>query len=191
MALKLIDLSTTEERTRSLYRVVGYTSLAIFIIAGLYGMIEALVLGIDVIGLSYVTKEFPPMRLFGVGAKPTSWMFVSGILLLYSTLELHKRRIMNLGELKYAAIKMFAFVIFGISLYEIFFNFTFWSGIIAADAVYENLNPDLIINPFPNPNTPWSVVFATKMFVMLTILSGYYIYFLNQHEKDYRSRKQI
>lgn len=191
MALKFIDLSTPEEKVRSMHRVVGYTSLAIFIFAGLYGIIESLIQGIDVIGLSYVTIEFPPLWLFGIGAKPVSWLFVTGIALLYSTLELHTKRIMNFSKPKYALLKMFAFVVFGISLYEIFFNFTLWSGLIAADAVYENLNPDTIINPFPNPNTPWSVVFSTKMFVMLTILSGYYLYFLAQHEKAEYTRKQI
>ena len=40
-------------------------------------------------------------------------------------------------------------------------------------------NPDILYNEFPNPNTPVSLVYATKIVVLIFSISGYSIYFLH------------
>ncbi len=190
MHFKFIDLSTKEEKVRSLYRVVGYTSLVIFIITGMYGLVASVIQGSEVVGLAYVTTEFPSPEVSIFFAKPITWLFASGLVLFYCTLEINKKLILTrFPPAVLGATKLLAFLVFGISLYETYFNFTLWGGFIAADAILGKLNPDLITNPFPNPETPWSVVFATKIFVLLTILAGYYLYFLGKHENEFKRGK--
>ncbi len=187
--MKFIDLSSSEEKVRSLYRVIGYVSLLIFIITGMYGIVASIIQGSEVVGFAYVATEFPPPEVFPIFyAKPITWLFASALLLFYSTLELNKKLIMGFPKIFLEATKIFAFLIFGISLYEIYFNFTLWGGFIAADAILGKLNPDLIINPFPNPETPWSVVFATKIFLLLAILTIYYIYSLSKFQSEFKRK---
>ncbi len=189
--MKFIDLSTNEEKVRSLYRVIGYVSLIIFIITGMYGLVASAIQGIDVVGLTYVTTEFPPpeISLPGLYAKPITWLFVSGLLLFYSTMQLNKKLIMSFSKTFLNITKLVAFVGLGIALYETYFNFAIWTGFIAADAILGKLNPDLIINPFPNPETPWSVVFATKIFVLITIIAAYYLFYLSKLESEFKREK--
>jgi hypothetical protein len=48
-------------------------------------------------------------------------------------------------------------------------------------------NPDILYNEFPNPNTPVSLVYATKIVILIFSISGYSIYFLH----DLRKREKF
>jgi hypothetical protein len=49
-------------------------------------------------------------------------------------------------------------------------------------------NPDILYNTFPNPNTPVSLVYATKIVILIFSISAYSIYFLDGLGKK-RGRK--
>jgi hypothetical protein len=72
--------------------------------------------------------------------------------------------------------------------YEVLFNFTLWGGLIASDSILGELNVDIIKNTFPNPETPWNIVFATKLFTVLTIISAYSFYYLQRIESKINER---
>jgi len=140
---------------------------------------------VEIVGQTFVDVEFPPIHIFPIFyMKPITWLTSAILLLTYSTLELTKERIARFSEFKIGLIKLLSFLIGSLALYEVLFNFTLWSGLISADATLGKLNPDVIINPYPNPKIPWNITFSTKIYFSLTIVSLYIFYYISRIRKD-------
>ncbi len=75
-----------------------------------------------------------------------------------------------------------AFVAFG-AFYEIFFNFTIWSALLAVCSTTP-CNPDTLVNIFPNLRTPLNLTFATKVVTTVFGLSVYSLWFLHRIDRD-------
>jgi len=181
--MKIIDLSTEEEKVRTFFRVVGLISLLVILSTTIYGVVEAIVQNVDVVGETFVNFEFPPISMFPLFySKPITWLSASLIVLYYSLLELNTEKVSRWSKPRRDLLKFTAFFIGAMAVYEVFFNFTLWSGLIARDAIIGQLNVDLIKNTFPNPKTPWNIVFATKLFTVVAIISLYSIYYLQRIE---------
>ncbi len=178
--------SSNGDKIRTLYKILALFSLAIIVITTLYGIIMSVLKGVEVVGQTLVDVEFPPIHVFPIFyMKPISWLNLAIILIVYSTLELGKERISKLSNLKISLIKIVCFVVGSLAVYEVLFNFTLWSGLIASYALSgEPLNPDVIINPFPNPEIPWNIVFTTKLYFALSITLAYIFYFVSKVEKE-------
>lgn len=185
--MKIIDLSTEEERGRTLFRILALASATVLAITGLYGLIASIVQGVDVVGQTLVEIEFPPPSVFPVFySKPITWMVAAVITGWFSAIELGKRYLVRTPLALLGFLKYFAFFVAAMGFYEILFNFTLWSGLIAHDSLIlslDNMNPDTIQNPFPNPETPWNIVFATKMFTVITLMCAYSFYAFHRAER--------
>jgi hypothetical protein len=183
--VKIIDLSTQAERTRSILRAVGLFSLIVVLVTTIYGVVMSIRMNVEVVGQTFVNVEFPPFHIFPIFyMKPVSWLSLSIVSLVYCTLELGKDRIRALSTSVKEAVRYLAFISGFMALYEVLFNFTLWSGLIASDAILGKFNPDLIINPFPNPAIPWSIVFATKMYLVVVAIGFYTFYFLSKLSRE-------
>jgi hypothetical protein len=183
--VKVIDLSTPYEKSRSIFRVVGLFSLIVVVTTTLYGVIMSIIQNVEIVGETFVNVEFPPIHIFPVFyMKPISWLSLAIVSLVYCTLELGKERIKTISVSWKELARLIAFSIGAMAVYEVLFNFTLWSGLIGAGAMLGNLNPDIIVNPFPNPQIPWSIVFATKMYLVLTITTFYSFYFISKLDRD-------
>ncbi|MCP8307775.1 MAG: hypothetical protein H3Z54_03675 [archaeon] len=179
--MRLINLSNEEEKIRTMYRIVCLTSFIIIITVTTYGIVTAAILDINVIGETFVNTEFPPM-IFPFYAKPVTWFMASVIVFWYSLLELNKEMISKFSKFKRQLFVLIAFFVGAMTLYEVLFNFTLWASLMSASEILGELNPDLLVNPFPNPEVPWNLVFATKIFLLITIISFYTFYFLRRIE---------
>jgi hypothetical protein len=136
------------------------------------------------VGADLVNVEVPPPSLSPIFFKPITIFYIAAALLLYSGLELNKERIGSLSLTKRTAIKAFAFIVAVIFVFEVGYNFVYWSGQIAAESVKGSLNPDLISNPFPSLTYPINVVFASRLFVFFTIAGVYVFYFMSKLERS-------
>lgn len=178
-----MENSSNEDKIQKIYKILAIFSLAIIIITTAYGVIMSIFLGVEIVGQTFVDVEFPPINVFPLFyMKPITWLFFALILALYSLLELKKERIVRVSMFNKKVIKTILFIVACLAIYEVLFNFTLWSGLIASNSLLGELNPDLIINPFPNPETPWNIVFATKLYLALTIGCVYTLYFLSKIE---------
>lgn len=138
-----------------------------------------------VLGTSLVQGEFPPTEYFPIYLKPITWFYGAILVFCYSIIQLMKTKIIALPRPLITFIKVVAFATFGVAIYEIFFNFTLWSALMSQGAISGNLNPDVLFNPFPNADSVFvmNLVFATKIYTLLGLVSGYIFYFLNSIEK--------
>ena len=189
--MKIIDLSTEQEKIRTFYRLICLVSASIIIITSIYGILATIIQGGNVVGEILVTLEVPPISVFPLFySKPITWLSASILALFFSSLELGKDRVMKWHKFRRDILSFFAFFVAAMAAYEVLFNFTLWSGLIASESIIGELNVDLIRNPFPNPETPWNIVFATKLFTVLTIISAYPFYYLQRLESKINQRLQ-
>ncbi len=72
--MKLIDLSSDEQRTRSVYKVLAIIAGIVILGTGSYGVVATTQLGVEVVGETLVTVEFPPIEGFPLyKPKPVTW----------------------------------------------------------------------------------------------------------------------
>lgn len=140
--------------------------------------------GIKIVGETFVNLEFPPPTISPIYAKPITWFMASLIVFWFSFLELNREMILKFSKLSRQLFMLITFFIGAMALYEVLFNFTLWGSLMGASKILGELNPDILINPFPNPEIPWNLVFATKIYLSLTIISFYTFYFLSRLSKD-------
>jgi hypothetical protein len=165
--------------------VLWLLSLGVVIVTTVYGVAISLIQGIEVVGQTFVDVEFPPIHIFPFFyMKPISWLFAGILCLAYCTLELKKETIRNLSTSVKSFAKIVMFMVGTLATYEVLFNFTLWGGLIAANATLGHLNPDLMTNPFPNPNIPWNIVFATKMYLATVVVAFYSFIFISRLERE-------
>lgn len=71
-------------------------------------------------------------------------------------------------------ISILSLFIFFLSLYEVLYNFMLWGSLISSVAKDGEIhyNIDTLENIFPNPEQAWNLVFATKIFTLLSFLSA-------------------
>jgi hypothetical protein len=71
-----------------------------------------------------------------------------------------------------------------ISLYEFIYNFVIWNSFITVDAINGIIRLDDINVPYPNANTPWNPVFATKMSLSALLISAHGFYIISRHKSQ-------
>ena len=189
--MKMIDLSTEEEKIRTFYKLISLISLLVISITSAYGILATIIQGGNVVGEILVTLEVPPISVFPLFySKPITWLSASILALFFSSLELGKDKVIQWSKPRRNFLRFLAFFVAAMAAYEVLFNFTLWSGLIARDSIIGELNVDIIKNTFPNPNTPWNIVFATKLFTVLTIISAYAFFYLQRIESIISQRPQ-
>jgi hypothetical protein len=178
--LKVVDLSTESERSRSILRVIAYVSLVIVILILIYAFLDASSSTPGGVGADLVNVEVPPPSISPIFLKPITIFYVAAALLLYSSLELNKERIGRISLAKKTGIKTLGFITAVICVFEVGYNFVYWAGQIAAESIEGSLKPDLISNPFPSLIYPINVVFASRLFVFFTIAGIYVFYYMSR-----------
>ncbi len=166
------------------YKVIFYICAAIMIVVTAYALIASLMEYINngsvVIGEVLVNTEIP----FKGFAKPVTYLMISSIVGWYCVTRLGKSKTMNLSPRNKAILKLIAIAIAVTTLYELIYNFVVWGALMTADAISGIIRIDVLNIPYPNPKTPWSLVFATKMFLAAFIISAHAVYLISKSERS-------
>ncbi len=171
--MRTSNIAWDDKRTALLYKVILYICGAIMAVITVYALSISLVeyfeTGRVVVGEVLVTSEFPIKGL----AKPVSYLMLASVIGWYCVTRLGERVTRKNSRTSIALIELIAIAATVISLYELIYNFMVWNALITADLLRGTLDIDKLSMPYPNPNTPWSLVFATKMFLASLIISAH------------------
>ena len=172
-----------EVASKRLYQIVLLISIVMVVTIFIYNIYASLVYGVNVIGEPLVNLdgtpfEIPTPEIFPIYAKPVTWLYVAMLSGWFSFLELSKERAMRLSNYVLGLCKLIVFVVTLVSAYEILYNFSIWSALMSYQATIGEINPDSLINRDPNPQYPWNLVFATKLFTALTAVGAYTLFFI-------------
>ncbi|MEM2761001.1 MAG: hypothetical protein QXU32_08395 [Nitrososphaerales archaeon] len=177
------SLERDEKNSIRIYKVVFYISAAIMIVATGYAVAESLreylTTGKVVIGEVLVNTEFPIEGF----AKLVSYLMVASVVGWFCVIKLGRSKTANISKTSKSLLRLIALAFAVITSYELFYNFFVWNALMTADALSGIFRIDVLNIPYPNPKTPWSLVFATKMFLSATIISWHAFYVMSKPEQ--------
>jgi hypothetical protein len=170
-------------RFANIHKAIVLVCSSLILIISSYGIVAELTGHIAIVGATLVDVEIPPASISPIYAKPISFLMIAALALTYSGFELAKPHMGKFSKSQISFIKLVAFVGIALAGYEVLYNFAIWTAEIGTNSLLGVLNPDLLINQFPNPNTPWNLVFATKLSTTIFVVTVYMFYIVRQVEK--------
>jgi hypothetical protein len=177
-------ITKDEKRARTIYLMVFYFCAIIMILITFYSLYvsidEYLKTGKVVIGEVLVYTEFPVPGL----AKLITYLMIVTVVGWYCVTKLGQDKVKNIPESVKAVLQLVVLAILVISIYEFIYNFIIWNSFITVDAINGIIRLDDLSVPYPNPNTPWNLVFATKMSLSVLLISAHGFYTISKHKNN-------
>jgi hypothetical protein len=179
----IIDLSTDRKMVRTFLKVVCLLSLFVIIFTSTYGIVTAIIQDVNVVGETLVNFELHSLFFLPlIFSTPITWLSAAIIGLFLSLLELNVERLSKWSKPRKDFLKFFALFVGSMAFYEVLFNFTLWRGLIGSESILGELKLETMKSVFPNPDVPWNLVFATRIFMVITIIAGYSVFYLQRIE---------
>ncbi len=151
--------------------MAAITFYAIYVSLG-----EYMQTGRIVIGKVLVDTEFPFPGL----AKLVTYLMIVSVVGWYCVVRLGGDKVSNIPKWLKSILQLVVLVIAIVALYEFVYNFIVWNSFITADALRGIVKFDDINVPYPNPETPWNLVFATKMSLAAFLISAHGFYTMSK-----------
>ena len=132
-----------------------------------------------VIGEVLVNTEFPFPGL----AKLVTYLMIVSVVGWYCVVRLGGDKVSSIPKWAKAILQLIVLAIAVVSLYEFVYNFIVWNSLITADVLQGVFRFDDINVEYPKPETPWNLVFATKMSLAAFLISAHGFYTMSKPEK--------
>lgn len=177
------SLELDERRSRKLLLGIFYFcafAMASITAYALYVSVEEyLNTGRVVIGEVLVNTEFPVHGF----SKLVTYLMIVSVVGWYCVTKLGGEKVRDIPKTLRLILQLVVLAIAVIALYEFIYNFIVWSSLITADAMKGILKLDAINMPYPNPKTPWNLVFATKMSLAAFLISAHGFYIMSMPKR--------
>ncbi|MEJ7641564.1 MAG: hypothetical protein WKF36_05140 [Candidatus Nitrosocosmicus sp.] len=175
-----LTVERDELLSRRFYLVIFYICAIIMTVITFYSIYislnEYLNTGNVIIGEVLVNTEFPVKGL----AKLVTYLMIVSVVGWYCVTKLGGDKVKDIPKSMKTILQLVVLVILIVSIYEFFYNFIIWNALITADLIQGELKLDALYMPYPNPHTPWNLVFATKMSLAALIISSHGFYIISK-----------
>lgn len=171
--------------SRRFYLVVAWISFLIIVAVTVYGVVQSLYFSKQPVGEVWVNVYFPFPPYF---AQPITYFSVAVVALFYSGLRIWEGTISKWPGWFLTLLQLVGFIVAFSAAYEVMYNFMLW-GATYSIACAQNLaatppiscSPDVLFSTYPSP---WNLVFATRAFSALFVISGYSVYYLRKFSRS-------
>lgn len=165
-----------------IFYICGFIMVSILAFGVYAMMVEWMQNGTYVMGEVLVSTHIP----FDGFAKLTTWLFFASIIGWYCCTRVGWKRTTS-KQLRGIRLSLLQLMLLGftiIAMYEVLWNFTVLSGLIAAGTV-NGVVPDIdtLTVAYPDSSRPWNMIFATKIFLMGAIISAHAFYLSTKPRK--------
>src|ERR671921_1970677 len=175
-----LTVERDELLSRRFYLIIFYICALIMTVITFYSFYtsldEYLNTGNVIIGEVLVNTEFPFKGL----AKLVTYLMIVSVVGWYCVTKLGGDKVKDIPKSMKTILQLVVLVILIVSIYEFFYNFIIWNALITADLIRGELKLDALYMPYPNPHTPWNLVFATKMSLAALIISSHGFYIISK-----------
>lgn len=176
-------LEKDDRRTRKIFLGVFYFCAFVMAAITFYAIYVSLEeyqkTGRVVIGEVLVETEFPAKGL----AKLVTYLMIVSVVGWYCVVRLGGNKVSNIPKWLKSILQLIVLAIAVVSLYEFVYNFVVWNSLMTADVLRGVLRFDDLNVEYPNPKTPWNLVFATKMSLAAFLISAHGFYTMSKPEK--------
>jgi hypothetical protein len=170
-------------KTRRIFLGVFYFCVILMALITLYAIYisleEYLQTGRVVVGEVLVETEFPIKGL----AKLVTYLMVVSVVGWYCVVKLGGDKVKNTPQWLISILQLIVLFLAIVSLYEFVYNFIVWNSLMTADVLRGVMRFDDLSVAYPSPETPWNLVFATKMWLAAFLISAHGFYTMSKHKK--------
>jgi hypothetical protein len=156
------------------FRLTAWASLLVIVAVFVYGVVEAALNPGLAVGSVLVNVYWPFPPYF---AQPVTYFSVACVALFYSGMRLWEPRLAAWPRWLLSFLQLVGFVVAFSSAYEVLYNFMLWGSTYSIACSHAACDPDVVISTYP---VPWNLVFATRAFSALFVISGYSVYVLRR-----------
>jgi hypothetical protein len=183
IVVKRFNPQTEEQRTKKVFIIAFYISAiamlsicfyALHVSAGEYLRNNRLVIG-EVL----VDTEFPIQG----SPKLVTYLMITSIVSWFCVTKLAGDKVMVISESIKSLFQLLVLAIAVIALYEFVYNFILWNSFLTDEVLSGDFGSDGISVPYPNPETPWNLVFATKMTMAAFLISAHAFYIISKSKR--------
>lgn len=137
--------------------------------------------GTYVMGEVLVKTEFP----FPHFAKLITWLFFATIIGWYCVSRIGWKKTVRLHSWRMSLLQLMLLGFSIICLYEVMYNFMILNAQISA-GIQNGQVPDIdsLTIAYPDPDRPWNLVFATKIFLIAFLISSHAFYLSTKPRKS-------
>lgn len=177
-----------ELKSKNVFIITFYLSAMVMLFICFFGLyislVEYLKTGRIVIGEVLVNTEFP----FHAHAKLVTYLMVASVLSWFCVTKFAGDKMKNIPQSIKSALQLIMLAIAVIAMYEFTYNLILWNSFATVNLVKGVYKLDGISIPYPNPETPWNLIFATKMTLSAFLISahGFYMISRNQIREKYK-----
>ncbi len=169
------------------YLYIFYLSAAVMAAGTAYGVYvttaEWMENGVYVMGEAIHNTTVP----FENFARVSTWLFFSAIIGWYCVSRIGWKKTAGdkISGTRMALLQLMLVGFTIISLYEVLYNFVVLTAQMAAGVV-DGMVPDIdrLSVAYPDPDRPWNLVFATKIFLACFIISAHALYLSTRPRKS-------
>ncbi len=115
--------------------------------------------------------------------KLVTYLAIFSVLSWYCVTKIGSKKVEDTPKIIKDVLSVLALALIVVSAYEFVYNFTVWGSLITLNILNNSLNFDEISIKYPNPETPWNLVFATKMTLAALLISSHSFYVI---QRSYR-----
>jgi hypothetical protein len=178
------SLEIDERRSRKLllgifyfcaFAMASITAYALYVSVGEYAKT-----GRVVIGEVLVNTEFPVHGF----SKLVTYLMIVSVVGWYCVTKLGRDKVKDIPKSVKSILQLIVLAIAIVALYEFIYNALIWNSLITADVMKGIIRLDKINVPYPNPNTPWNLVFATKMSLAAFLISAHGFYTISKPKRE-------
>ena len=118
-------------------------------------------------------------------ANLSTWLFFSTIIGWYCCSRIGWKKTTNLRSYRMALLQLMLLGFTIICLYEVFWSFTILNAEITSQLILTGVTPDIdaLAIEYPDVLRPWNLIFATKIWLAGTIISGHSFYLSTRPRK--------
>ncbi len=168
---------------KRIFEIITLLCTGVILTLTSYSIVASIMGHIDVVGATLVNVQIPS-QTNPLSVKPVSILMAAALGMTYSGLELARPNMLKFSSSTYSYLKMFIFGGTALAAYEVMYNFAIWIAQLSAASIAGILNPDIVVNSFPNPSIPWNLVFATKLTTTILAAGLYSFYYIRSLEKE-------
>ncbi|HVC27630.1 MAG TPA: hypothetical protein VND40_05665 [Nitrososphaerales archaeon] len=171
------ELRRPDAKTQLMYKVVFGASGFIIFATLAYGIGTSALYAsgsIPVIGQNMVNVSWP-LPYF---TQPVTYLSIAAVTFFYTGLRLWQNKLAQWSHLALASLQLVAIVVAFGAAYALMYNFMLWGSYFSIQLLSSVVpNPNVLASP---GSTPWNLVFATKVYMSMLVISGYMVYFLRK-----------
>ncbi len=143
------------------------------------GTLEYLHTGKIIIGEILVKTHFPTSGSFNL----VTYLMIFSVISWYTITKIFENKTNQISKTIKSAGLIIILVFWAVSLYELVYNLFLLNSLMTKNVINNNFDFETLNIPYPTKETPWNLIFATKMFLAGTLITSHAFFVISSSIK--------